>query len=44
MMSKDLRLRDKWQDYSGANAAAAEAAFLDSFALVFEGTDYRWAK
>ena len=41
MASKDLRLRDKWQDYSGANAAAAEAAFLDSFALVFEGTDYQ---
>jgi len=41
MGSKELRGRDTWQDYSGANAAAAENSFFEAFTIAFEGTCYR---
>jgi hypothetical protein len=41
MGSKELRGRDTWQDYSGANAAAAEKSFFEAFTYAFEGTCYR---
>jgi hypothetical protein len=41
MGSEHNRLRAKWQDYGGNNAAMAEAAFYESFKKVFVGTDYR---
>lgn len=41
MGSDDNRLRKKWQDYSGNNAAVAEAAFFASFQLVFRDTEFR---
>ncbi len=40
MGSDHNRIRKKWQDYSGRNAALAEKTFFDSFNKVFEGTDY----
>ena len=41
MGSDHNRLRRKWQDYGGGNAAVAEAAFFDSFQKVFKDTEYR---
>lgn len=41
MGSDHNRLRRKWQDYGGMNAAAAEAAFFASFSQVFVDTEYR---
>ena len=41
MGSEHNRLRRKWQDYGGGNAAAAERAFFDSFQKVFQDTEYR---
>jgi len=41
MGSDHNRLRRKWQDYGGGNAAAAEAAFFASFQTVFQDTEYR---
>jgi len=35
------RLRKKWQDYSGKNAAVAEKDFYETFQIVFEGTEFR---
>ncbi len=40
MASEHNRLRRKWQDYSGGNAALAETSFFDSFNAMFTGTDY----
>lgn len=40
MPSESLRLREKWQDYSGRNAVAAEKAFLESFSVAFRDTQY----
>lgn len=40
MGSEHNKLRRKWQDYAGNNAALAEATFFASFSKVFEGTDY----
>jgi hypothetical protein len=40
MVREHNRLRRKWQDYGGNNAAIAEAAFFESFKKVFVGTDY----
>jgi len=41
MASKDNRLRRKWQDYSGKNAAIAEINFFNVFNIAFEGTQYQ---
>jgi hypothetical protein len=41
MSSEHNRLRRKWQDYGGASAAVAEAAFFDSFQKVFQDSEYR---
>lgn len=41
MGSEHNRLRRKWQDYGGGNAAVAEAAFFNSFQKVFQDTEYR---
>jgi hypothetical protein len=38
--SEHNRIRRKWQDYGGTNAALAEASFLGSFRSMFPGTDY----
>ena len=40
MGSDHNRLRRKWQDYGGENAAIAEATFFDSFQKVFQDTEY----
>lgn len=40
MGSDHNRMRRKWQDYGGGNAAVAENAFLSSFVHVFPGSDY----
>lgn len=40
MGSNDLRLREPWQDYSGANAGAAERSFHEVFSQAFAGTDF----
>lgn len=40
MGSKANRLRKKWQDYSGRNAAEAEKNFLNTFQIVFEDTEF----
>jgi hypothetical protein len=40
MGSKANRLRKKWQDYSGKNAAKAERSFFETFQIVFEGTEF----
>lgn len=40
MGSEHNRLRGKWQDYGGGNAAIAEKAFFSSFSTAFKGTDY----
>lgn len=39
MGSLENRLRKKWQDYSGSNAASAENSFFDVFNQLFESTD-----
>lgn len=41
MGSKHNRIRRKWQDYSGNNAALAENTFFENFEKIFTGTDYR---
>jgi hypothetical protein len=41
MGTNELRGRAVWQDYSGANAAAAEQGFFGAFKKEFEGTDFR---
>jgi len=41
MGSKDLRLRETWQDYSGANAGIAEKSFYEVFKELFKGTNFR---
>ena len=40
MASDDLRKRDKWQDYSGSNAAGAEKSFEECFELHFRNTEF----
>ena len=40
MGSDANRLRKKWQDYSGKNAAVAERSFLETFQLIFEDTEF----
>ncbi|MFN9791126.1 MAG: MunI family type II restriction endonuclease [Holosporales bacterium] len=40
MGSEHNRMRRKWQDYGGNNAAVAENAFFECFTKVFQGTDY----
>lgn len=40
MASSHNRIRGKWQDYAGKNAALAEVSFFDSFRKVFSGTEY----
>ncbi len=40
MGSNANRLRKKWQDYSGGNAARAERSFHDTFTSLFEETEY----
>jgi hypothetical protein len=39
--TKALRLRDTWQDYSGANAGVAEKSFYEVFKELFKGTNFR---
>ncbi len=39
MGRKELRGRDTWQDYSGANAGAAERSFYEVFIEAFKGSD-----
>jgi len=41
MGSDENRLRKKWQDYSGMNAAKAERNFYETFEIIFKGTDFR---
>ena len=41
MGSKELRVRETWQDYSGANAGVAEKSFYEVFLKEFKGTDFR---
>ena len=41
MGSKELRVRETWQDYSGANAGIAEKSFYEVFKELFEGTNFR---
>lgn len=41
MGSGHNRLRKKWQDYGGRNAANAEAAFFTAFQEVFTDTEFR---
>lgn len=41
MGSDANRLRSKWQDYAGTNAAAAEINFYVVFNQIFEGTEYQ---
>jgi len=36
-----LRLRETWQDYSGANAGIAEKSFYEVFKELFIGTNFR---
>ena len=40
MASEHNRIRRKWQDYGGSNAAIAEASFVGSFSTMFSDTDY----
>ena len=40
MGTKELSLRDTWQDYSGAKALVAEHSFYDVFLNEFKGTDF----
>lgn len=40
MGSDHNRIRRKWQDYGGNNAALAETSFFESFKKVLKGTDY----
>jgi hypothetical protein len=39
MGTRELRVRETWQDYSGANAGAAEKSFYNVFVEAFKGTD-----
>jgi hypothetical protein len=41
MGSDANKLRKKWQDYSGKNAARAEKDFFEAFQILFEGTEFR---
>lgn len=41
MGSNANRLRKKWQDYSGKNAATAENDFYETFKVIFEDTEFR---
>jgi len=41
MASEHNRIRRKWQDYGGNNAAIAEASFFGSFQKVFLDTEYK---
>lgn len=41
MGSEHNRIRRKWQDYGGNNAAIAEMSFFACFESVFKDTDYR---
>ena len=41
MGSDANRLRKKWQDYSGRNAAKAEKSFLETFQIIFEDTEFQ---
>ena len=41
MGSKELRVRETWQDYSGANAGVAEKSFYEVFKELFKGTNFR---
>lgn len=41
MGSEHNRIRRKWQDYGGNNAAIAEFSFLSCFETVFKDTDYK---
>jgi hypothetical protein len=41
MGSKDLRVREKWQDYGGAKATAAEHDFFSVLTEHFKGTQFR---
>ena len=41
MGTKELRLRETWQDYSGRNATIAEHSFFEVFLEEFKGTDFR---
>ncbi len=41
MGTKELRKRDKWQDYSGINAGVAEKSFYEVFKELFKGTNFR---
>ena len=40
MGSEHNRLRRKWQDYGGNNAAEAEKDFLNTFKIVFADSEY----
>lgn len=40
MGSNANRIRDKWQDYGGYNAANAEQSFFDVFVELFRDTEY----
>ena len=40
MGTKELRGRDTWQDYSGANAKQAELNFQEVFEREFKNTEY----
>jgi len=44
MGSKELRVRETWQDYGGANAGVAEKSFFEVFSKLFEGTEFRIRK
>jgi hypothetical protein len=41
MGKKELRGRSIWQNYSGANAAAAEKGFYGAFETIFKGTVFQ---
>lgn len=41
MGSDANKLRKKWQDYSGKNAAIAEKSFLRTFQILFEDTEFK---
>jgi hypothetical protein len=40
MGTNELRGRATWQDYSGANAGAAERSFYDVFLEALENSDF----
>lgn len=41
MGKKELKVRETWQDYSGANAGVAERSFFDVMSEAFEGSPFR---